>query len=283
MTTRSANSSARGAGDRPRGSGSLASGLDILETLAQHTEGMGVTAVARAVNLDKGNVHRLLRVLEERGYVEQDPRTRAYRASVQLVSLAGHLLRGMDLISAAAPVMRELTARTGEAVHLARRTRSGGVYVAQERQGSGVVTVETEIGAQPLIHATATGKALYCMADGEEVARVVERPMTARTIRTLTSLDALTADLEKTRERGYAIDDEELNMEVRCVAAPVFDLYGAPTASIGLSGPAARVSLSQLDGLGQHVRAAARRITEDIGGHVPAAFGTHPPSMEMLE
>lgn len=263
---------------RGRAAGALASGLDILELLAQESEGLGATAVARALGLDKGNTHRLLRMLEERGYVEQDPTTKGFRASVQLVALAGNLLRGMDLVSVARPVMRRLSDETGEAVHLARRTRAGGVYVAQERQKGGIVTVETEIGAQPVIHATATGKALYCMATDAEVSQVVHEPLQSFTVRTLTRLEDLLADLGRVRERGYAVDDEELNLDVRCVAAPIFDIYGSPVASVGLSGPAARVAHSRVGDLGNHVRTAAVRITEELGGHVPAAFASRPPS-----
>jgi IclR family acetate operon transcriptional repressor len=263
---------------RGRAAGALASGLDILELLAQEAEGLGVTAVARALGLDKGNTHRLLRMLEERGYVEQDPTSKGFRASVQLISLAGNLLRSMDLVSVARPVMRQLSDDTGEAVHLARRTRAGGVYVARERQDYGIVTVETEIGAQPVIHATATGKALYCMAADEEVSRVAQEPLQSFTTRTLTRFEDLLEDLRRVRERGYALDDEELNLDVRCVAAPIFDIYGSPIASLGLSGPAARVALSRVDDLGNHVRTAAVRITQEMGGHVPAEFASRPPS-----
>jgi DNA-binding IclR family transcriptional regulator len=281
---RAAGTGTTGEGTRSRAAGALASGLDILETLAGSATGMGVTAIARAVGQDKGNAHRLLRMLEDRGYVEQDPDTRAYRASVQLVSLAGQLLRGLDVVTTARRTMRELSSQTGEAVHLARRTKFGAVYVAQERQGGGIVTVDTEIGGQPVIHATATGKALYCLATAEELERVVPQPLQGFTIRTITSIQALMSDLGKVRERGYAVDDEELNLDVRCVAAPIFDMYGTPVASIGLSGPAARVGLSRVDEFGEQVRAAAVRITEEMGGHVPVTFGARPtPSTEVHE
>jgi IclR family acetate operon transcriptional repressor len=133
MTSRAA---ASGEARPGRAAGALASGLDILELLAQDTEGLGVTAVARALGLDKGNTHRLLRMLEERGYVEQDPTTKGFRASVQLVALAGNLLRRMDLVSVARPVMRQLSHDTGEAVHLARRTRAGGRRSAPSRSST---------------------------------------------------------------------------------------------------------------------------------------------------
>jgi len=255
--------------ERTRGAGALGTGLDILEALAANDPGMGVTAVARLLDLDKGNVHRLLQVLGERGYVEQDPRSKAYRVSAQVVTLAGSLLRGMDLLGAAKPVMRRLSGETGEAVHLARRIRTGGVYVARERQLGGVVTVETEIGAHPIIHATATGKALFCMAGAEELAAAVAQPMTAYTPRTITSVDELLLDLAKVQKRGYAIDDEELNLDVRCVAAPIFDMYGMPMASVGISGPVTRVSLARVDELGRQVHAAAAQVTRELGGYDP--------------
>lgn len=258
-----------------KGAGALTSGLDVLEALAQHPEGLGVTAVARAVGHDKGNTHRILRVLEERGYIEQDPGTKVFRASVQLLSLAGRVLSGLDLSSVARPLMRELSESLGEAVHLVRRMRSGGVYVAQERQARGIVTVETEIGAQPVIHATASGKALYCTADRAELRRVVHEPLSRHTMRTIVSIEELMSDLQRVQERGYALDDEELNLDVRCVAAPIFDLHGIPVASIGISGPASRVTLARLDELGQQVKATAFQITQKIGGHVPAKFGAH--------
>lgn len=261
-----------------RAAGALLTGLDLLEGLARRPEGLGVTALAREVNADKGNVHRLLRVLEDRGYVEQDPATKIFRVSTRMISLAGQVLRGVDLVAGAGPIMRELSAATGEAVHLARRTRGGGVYVAQERQRGGRITVETEIGAQPIIYASSTGKALYCTATPEELAELLPDPFTAYTMRTHTGIDSLAADLAQVCRRGYAIDDEELNLDVRCVAAPIFDLHGVPLASIGISGPASRVTLARIGDLGRMVTVAAFRITQQVGGRVPAKFDAHPPS-----
>lgn len=261
-----------------RAAGALLTGLDVLEALARRPEGLGVTAVAREVNADKGNVHRLLRVLEERGYVEQDPATKLFRVSTRIISLAGQVLRGVDLVGTAGPIMRELSAATGEAVHLARRTRGGGVYVAQERQAGGRITVETEIGAQPVIYASSTGKALYCTATEEELSALLPEPFTAYTMRTHTGIAGLMADLDQVCRRGYAIDDEELNLDVRCVAAPIFNLHGVPLASIGISGPASRVTLARIGELGHLVSAAAYRITQQMGGRVPAKFDAHPPT-----
>jgi DNA-binding IclR family transcriptional regulator len=145
-------------------SGALSNGLEVLETVCADPNGLGVSEVARITNLDKGNVHRILRSLEIRGYVEQNRTSKKYRASSHVLSLARSVLRGLDIIGLARPVMRDLSIESGESVHLAQRTRFGGVYVAQERQ-RGRITIETEIGASPIIHATATGKELLCFEE----------------------------------------------------------------------------------------------------------------------
>ena len=128
-------------------SGALSNGLEVLEAVCADPNGLGVSEVARMTNLDKGNVHRILKSLEGRGYVEQNAKTKKYRASSHVLSLARSVLRGLDIIGLARPIMRELSFDSGESVHLAQRTRFGGVYVAQERQ-RGRITIETEIGAK---------------------------------------------------------------------------------------------------------------------------------------
>jgi DNA-binding IclR family transcriptional regulator len=250
--------------------GSLTAGLDILERLARSPEGVSVTDLARYVELDKGHAHRLLRELERRGYVEQDASSKLFHATVQFVSLASLILRNLDLVSAASPILRQLQDSTGEAVHLARRVRAGGVYVAQERPVARI-SVETEIGSQPVLHCTATGKALFAFAD-DELRSLLTEPFQQYTHRTLTTFEELARELAATRERGYAVDDEELSPEVRCVAAPVFDMMANVVGCIGLSGPISRVTLDRLPELGAVVLAAAQDVSSKIGGHAPGNF-----------
>jgi DNA-binding IclR family transcriptional regulator len=255
-----------------RTAGALSSGLDVLEALAGHPDGLGVSALATRLGADKGNVHRLLRVLERRGYVEQDPDSKRYTAAAGLVALVGATLRGLDVVTASGTHVRALADRTGEAVHLARRTRLGGVYVAQERR-TGIVTVETEIGAQPVLHATATGKALLCTADDETWQRLIVEPLQRFTPRTATTIAEVRAELAATRERGWAVDDEELTPGVRCVAAPVFGADGTLVGCVGVSAPATRLTFERLEEVGGQVSAAARSITRELGGQAPAGFG----------
>ena len=246
--------------------GTLESGLDILETLAASTAGgLGVTDLARRLDQDKGNVHRLLRVLAHRGYVQQDPGSRHWSVTVQLVALAGGVLRNLDARTAAESEVRALVDTTGESSHLALRTRTGGIYVAQERP-YGRVSVDTEIGSPPLLHATASGKALLAWLDRAEWRALVQTPLQRCTEHTIGGLDELDLELMEVRARGYAIDSEEFQPDVRCVAAPIFDHHGAVIASLGASGPADRVTTERLSDLGNVIRAAADRITTSLGG-----------------
>jgi IclR family acetate operon transcriptional repressor len=215
--------------------------------------------------LDKGYAHRLLRALEVKGYVQQDPTTKLFSATAQVIALAGRVLRHVDILSAAPAVMRELLAASGESVHLARRVPSGGVYVAQERPAARI-SVETQIGSAPELHCTATGKALLAFADEEEWRPLLPKSLVRHTPSTRTTLSALRLDLAETRLRGYAVDDQELSPEVRCVAAPIFDLRGKPVGSIGMSGPISRMELPRIPILGTLVAGAAAEITRQLGG-----------------
>jgi DNA-binding IclR family transcriptional regulator len=260
---------------RERRGGTLEAGLDILEVLANSAAGgLGVTELARQLDLDKGNVHRLLQVLAHKGYAQQDPGSRQWSVTVQLVALARGVLRTLDVRAAAEPEVRALVDQTGEAAHLALRTRTGGVYIAQERP-YGRVSVETEVGTTPVVHATATGKALLAWLDRAEWRALVRTPLPRCTSRTITTLTALDQELATVRARGYAVDDEEYQADVRCVAAPIFDHRVSVVASIGVSCPADRLPKARLGPLGATVRAAAARVTKSLGG-APMTEGEDP-------
>lgn len=248
--------------------GVLDTGLSILEALGRSQEPLTVTELARELDADKGNVHRIARLLQDRGYVHQDADTKRYELTTKIIELSGRVLRHLDVRTVAEPVLRWLQAETGESVHLALRTTTGGVYIAQERAPSRV-SVETQIGSQPPVHCTATGKALYADATADDLDRVLPEQLPRHTIRTITSRRALLTALAEVRQQGYAVDDEEYNVDVRCVAAPIYDARGRIVASIGFSGPGNRMTVELLPEAGALVREAADRVTRGLGGQTP--------------
>ena len=259
--------------------GALLRGLKVLELVCSSRAGFGVSEIARLTGIEKGNVHRILKTLESVGYVAQDGPTKRYRGEAEVLALARAALGGMDIITVARQPMIQLSEETGESVHLAQRTRRGGVYVAQKRQ-PGRIIIETEIGAHPIIHATATGKALTAFEDWSQVQDLVASPMMAFTEKTITSAEALQADLARVRERGYAFDDEELTPDVRCVAAPIFDFFGAVIGCVGISGPSSRMNDERLGVMGLKVRDAADAITQKLGGRPPLRVDAPPAHLQ---
>lgn len=250
----------------PRIAGALMTGLDVLEALSHEDQPIGVSDLARLVHSDKGNVHRLLGVLEARGYVSRQETSKTYTLAAGVVQLAGTLLRNMDIVTQARPLMIELVNLTGESVHLAQKTVTGGVYIARERIARRV-TVETAIGAPVVVHATSTGKALYCRDTAETLEAVLGHgDLEAFTEFTTTDRAKLRELLETTAQRGYAIDDEELSIGVRCIASPVVGIGGTITSSIGLSGPASRLDDERLQKCAALVVQAAKLLSERLGG-----------------
>ena len=254
------------AGAGPRVGGALMTGLDVLEALGSAPGPVGLSELARTLSADNGHVHRLLGVLTKRGYVHRDEANKTYTLGAGVVQLAGSLLRNMDLVSQARPIMLDLMNVTGESVHLAHRTMSGGVYIARERLAR-KITVETEIGAPVVVHATSTGKALYCRHSAQELSQILDLDALERfTEHTITDRAALLGDMAATARRGFALDNEELNIGVRCVASPVVDIGGSIRASIGISGPATRLDGEMIDRCAALVCTAAMTLSQHLGG-----------------
>lgn len=252
----------------PRGrAGTLESGLDIIECLVERATPAGVTELAVELDMDKGNLHRLLKVLAARGWVVQDPGTRRYRPTAHVVGLAGALLRKLDLRSAAEDVCARLQEESGESVHLSQVTSFGPVYILQLRPPFRV-SIATEVGARPSLHATATGKSIMAFLSTEQRREWLTEPLESYTFRTHTTIESLERDLEQVRRRGFAIDDEEFNPGVRCVAAPIFGLDGDVIGCVGISTPTQRVSIGDMTKLADLTLVAARLITRNMGGPV---------------
>lgn len=257
MTVSTPDAQARG--------GTLEAGLGIVEYLANRATAAGVTELAGDLQIDKGNAHRLLKVLVARGWVQQNPKDRRYTPTAHIVGLAGAMLRKLDLRSAAEDVCARLLEETGESVHLSQVTTTGPVYILQRRPAYRV-SVATEVGARPPLHATSTGKSVAAFVDEDRLAQWLAAPFESFTFRTHESVEALHRDLETVRQRGYAIDDEEFNPGVRCVAAPIFGIDGDVVGCVGISTPTQRVSIDRMGALAAAAVAAAREITANMGG-----------------
>jgi len=244
-------------------------GLRILEFLSARDQPVGVTELAQKLKVDKSTAHRLLGTLLERKFVKQDEHRR-YHLSYKPIQIGILQLNRIELRVRARPFLGDLVARTGETAHLAMRIQDRVIYVDRE-ESPNMVTVATHVGGEAPPHCTATGKALMAFLPPAEQDRVLrDLPLERYTPRTMTDLYVLRNHLQDVRQRGYATDDEERFLGVRCIAAPVRDYRGQVVASIGISGPAHRLTLEHLQNLHPIVVEIAAALSKANGYLEPA-------------
>lgn len=252
---------------------SIERALDILEALASADDGLSLTHLRERVDLPLGTLHRLLATLNERGYATQDAATRHYGPGPKLLEIAASALnhRQFSLQRIARPFLQELTAVAGETSNLVIYQGDEAVYIEQV-SGPQLVRMFTEVGQRVPLYCTGAGKAILLgMAPAQLDAYLANRQLARITAHTLTSAEQLRAEIERSRERGFAIDDEEREEGVRCAAAPVFDHIGNCVAAISVSGPTTRLSRQQVIEIGFHVRRIAAAASAQLGYRAPQA------------
>lgn len=241
----------------------------ILEALGQNPNGMSIRELSSKIHLPKGTVHRLLSSLSYFGYVRQDPKTRNYFLGLKLVELGNLLLSQLDLRKEAEPFLRDLAERTKETVHMVFLDRDEIVYIEKvelNHNPSGL-KMASRIGLRNPAHSCAVGKVLLSYLPEEELDRIIkEKGLPKRTENTITDPQVLKAHLKTIRAQGYAVDDEENERGIRCVAAPILNETGKPVAAISISGPAFRITKKVIqDTLRKEVMETALKISKRLG------------------
>jgi DNA-binding IclR family transcriptional regulator len=240
--------------------------FDLMEALADGEE-LGVTELASRTGLVPSTAHRLLATLTRRGYVTQTTGSTRYALGYKVVEIANGREHGLARLRAVArPHLESVKRETGETVNLTALDGDRVVYIDQV-EGSRSVRMFTTVGAAALAHTTASGKAILAHAPPEALDALFDgRPELERlTPRTLTTLEELRADIERTRRRGYAVDDEEHEEGVSCVAVAILDDAGQPSAAISISGPSARIVHAQTAELGELLTGHANDASAELG------------------
>jgi IclR family acetate operon transcriptional repressor len=238
--------------------------MEIFEYLST-TQGIALSALAAETGQAPATVYRVLVTLEGRGLVEFDPSEQLWHIGPRAFVVGAGFLRRSSLVERARPIMRRLMEETGETANLG---------VIQQRHVLFVSQVETQEsiraffppGTLSPLHASGIGKALLAEMAPERVARLLAERLEAFTPSTRADPDALGADLAAVRARGYALDDEERNPGMRCIAAPVFDMHGEAVAGISVSGPTVRIGAERVEAFAGPVMRAAAELTAAIGG-----------------
>ena len=241
----------------------------MLELLAQAGE-LSVSEVARKLGYNRANSHRYLATLRDMGYVEKNAAAR-YRLTFKILEIGARITDRFEIRRIARPHMRELAATFNETVNLGYWDGQA-ILNIDKIDSSNVLRTNSAIGAVMPAHCTSQGKCVLAFLPANELdIYLAHAEFESFLPNTITSVEQLQAELATTRSRGYAIDDEEWLMGIRCVAAPIFDYTGRPSYALSIAGPAIRMQpeiVARVQAKLREVCAALTRVIGKQGGAI---------------
>ena len=240
-------------------------GLDrvvaILDLLGASDDALSLAEICQHMELRKSTAHRALMALERTGLIERAPGNR-YRLGLKLYDMGNRAVEQIDLRARVHPFLRKLALRVGEIVHLGVLHKTRVVYIDKVEPINRRVCISSRTGTSNPVYSTSLGKAILAFLPSEEVQSVIECiEFVTFTSKTLNTAQELKAALERVRRRGYAIDDEEMEIGTRCVGAPVLDSNERAIAAVSVSGSALRLEAHCVPGIAEHVIRCTKEIS----------------------
>lgn len=243
-------------------------GLTLLEILAEE-DGLTLSELSRRSGVSASTVHRILLTLESRAYVQHDMERGLWLVGVGAFKTGSAFLRNRRVASMGRAAMHALMEATGETVNLGIEDDGEVVFISQI-ESHDTLRAFFRAGSRGAMHASGVGKALLAEFPEHRVRQICAvRRLERFTEHTITDLGELLSELAQGRRNGWALDDEERSLGMRCVAAPIFNEHAEAIAGVSVSGPTVRVTPRKLDDYGPMVRRAADEITRSIGGRLP--------------
>jgi len=249
---------------RDTGAKSLRKMSAVLDCFTRLHSALTVGEISEATGMPRTTVHRIVASLREVGMLDQDGRRQSYRLGLKMFHYGSSVLASLDTPRRAHPHIAKLQLFTGEVIHFHMFDGSQMVCVEREEMGSSRLTTLTTIEAAPT-YCTSVGKAFLAFQDEALVRRIAQEEGLKRyTPNTITDLGKLLEELALIRSRGFAIDDEENQVGLRCIGAPIRDAAGRVFASVSVSGPAERMPDIRLEGLAPLVIQTANDISKAL-------------------
>jgi DNA-binding IclR family transcriptional regulator len=226
---------------------SVSHALDILESFTRTEDELGVTQLSKRLGLHKNNVFRLLATLEHRGYIEQNMATENYRLGAKTLQIGSIFIEQRECRRQARPVLENLAAESGETAVVAV-LRGNKVIYMDSVETDRTVRAVSRIGAMFPAYCTAVGKVQLAHLSPTDIERLYpEQNIPALTERSIKTRDALMAELSGVADKGYALENEESELDVRAIAVPLKDFSKNVIAAIGLVAPASRLTDERLE------------------------------------
>jgi len=239
--------------------------LSVLEILLQKRSAMNMTELSKKLGLYPSTIHRILDTLKHWGYVEQDSHTQKYQLGLKALELGMAKLHQMDLAREATPYLKELVKQCNETVHLGVLEGGEVLYLAKE-ESSQTIRMISYVGKRAPLHCTGLGKVLLAYLPAEERKKILgEKVLPRLTENTITDKRELEKELNKVREQGFALDREENEKDVRCVAAPIRNYQGEVIAALSISSPIFRLDKNRQNDLKKALIETSKNISKKLG------------------
>lgn len=238
--------------------------LSIMEALAVSGVPLGISDIAARINLPKSSIYMILTTLEEHHYIEKNADGK-YRLTLKLYHLGLTVLNKIDIRDIARPIMEELARQLGYTVHLAALVDGKAVYI-EKVQGPAFVQFSTQVGQSWHLHSSGVGKAIAAYISEEQLDEVLQKHgMPQSTPNTILSEYEFKTFLESVRKSGYAIEDEEGEQGIRCIAAPIYDRNRKVIAAISVTSVRLDLPSHRFSEVGVFVKDKALLISEKLG------------------
>jgi IclR family acetate operon transcriptional repressor len=265
------------AGEATGSAKALVKGIAIVNLLAAHREGMRLTDLVSQVDLPRGTVIRLLDAMIDASLIRHST-DGLFRLGPRCAHWGSEFLASLELREVASDVMARLVELSNETCHLGVPEGRSVLYIHKVESQHSLRMVSRVGGMNPL-HCTGLGKALLAFMPPDEQDRYLAEPLERRTANTIVAPEILRAELERMRRHGYAIDDVENELGVRCIAAPIFNHLGELVGSVSLAGPTMRMTWERTEQLTGPLMESAREISARLG-FSPAESGSDQVSAE---
>lgn len=257
LTTKEAQSSGRSLS-------SVGSALRLLKVFSAEEPEWGITALSKHLGIAKSTVHRLASTLVAEGFLERNPSDGRYRLGLLLFSMGTLVRRRMDFAEEAVPMLRDLCESTGETVHLAVLDGNEILYL-RNIESRHAIRPRSYLGVRKPALCTSEGRALLAFSPPVILGSVLRARVEQRTDFTITDKAQLSSLLDTVRKNGFAYDDQESEIGMRGIAAPIFDASGAAVAAVGIAGPIQRLTKPKIRKFTALTTAAAHAISQRLG------------------
>ena len=250
---------ADGKSDRPHAT-MVARALKIMETLDSSRRGLNISEISRKLDIPKSSTHVIILTLEELDYVHKAPTTRRYSLGLKAYGLGQTMMKSLSMAEIARPVMQKLVEKTDLTSHLAVLDKDQAVCI-QKVEPPGLIQFDTKVGRRMDLHCSSLGKVILAHSNDDLLRDFLSKKAFIRhTRKTISSSRALEREAMKVRRQRYAVDDQEEELEVRCVAVPVFNRQHEFAGALSVTGTTGQVPITRIKSLAKILKQSSEAI-----------------------